>query len=398
MDEKTKIDIHAPIAELTSDAGAIVKLDRELIDTITDGDDKPQFVVVCIEEGKSKNQIYYGPAVLASVAEQINENQPVGYLGHLHTTRENKENLLPEPQAVWLGATTVKEGNKTKLYAKGYLFPESKIRNWIKRKAVNSVSWAGDAVLTPLAGGGYTAKEIMLESLDFSRKLKQGMNAGVVAVVAEMEHEGGREVTAEEIAALQLSELESHNPGLIKTIKEMQKKNDDEEKDSAVTAAVAEKDQELEAKLKEVPEVDEIQKLREYFGVDPKTSVFDALVELTEKFSGMSKKMLQSVLDKMLEEKVPNERARKLVNRLVSVTEMRHSDMEFIYEADKIETELGEKVDDLIEKDEDIKAVITEMASDRGGLNLHNNGGSKKDDDNKLKSNDNLEVIESTVV
>lgn len=393
------IEIFAPVAEITSDPAGIVKLDEELVRTVVDDDTDPKFAIVCIEEGKSKNEIYYGADILASVSEQINRNQPVGYLGHLHTTKEGKENLLPDPQVIWLGATTVTENNKTKLYAKGYLFPESKIRGWIKRKAVNSVSWVGDAVLTPLVGGGYKAKELMLESLDFSRKGSQGMSAGVLAVVSEMEREGGTNVTSEEIAALQLGEVEAHNPGLIQTIKEMQKKEDEAVKDTAVSAAVAEKDAELAEKLKEVPEVDEVQKLREHFNIDDKKSVFDALVELSEKFSGLSKKMLQSAIDKMLEEKVPNERARKLVHRLVTVSEMRRSDLDFINESDKIEEEIGAAVDEALENDEDIKAVITEMASDRGGLHLNNNGSGKKkkSTDAEFEGNDNLEVIEESV-
>lgn len=401
------LEIFAPISEITGDFTSVVKLDESIVRVVTEGDLDPQFPIVMIEEGKSKNNINYGADILASVAEQINSKQPVGYLGHQHMEGKDKENLLPPPQTVWLGATVIKEGGKSRLYIKGYNLPDSKIRDWIKRKAVNSVSWAGDAILTPLREGGYNVKELFLESIDWSRKNQQGLNAPVLAVVSEMD-KGGTKVREEEVASLQLTELETHNPGLVKVIKEMQKKDDEAAKEEAVNNAVAVKDQELADKLKEVPEVDEIQKLRTFFGIDEKKGVYDALVEMAEKFSGLSKKMLQSALDAILEEKVPNERARKLVSRLVTVTEMRRNDLEFIKDNEQIEKEITEKVEELVNEDEEIKSVITEMGSKSGGMRLNhssggNSGGNNNDDDAvvphrpEIKETDNLSVVEETV-
>lgn len=360
-DIRESIEFVTEVAEITGDPSQIVKLDTSFIAEMTDGDETPQFPIIAIKEGTSKNKLKYGPHILESIAEQINSLQPVGYLGHTHREPAHKDNLLPAPQTVWAGATTSVDGDGKKvLYAKGYNLPKAEIRDWIKRKAVNSVSWSGDAVLTPLKEGGYEVKEFFLESIDWSRKNNQGMNAKLVAVVSEMEKEKeGRTVTPEEIARLQIAELEEHNEALVNLIKSHASR---EARETAI--AEMEKSRSEEAPVEEVAE---IAKLRSLFNIDEKKSVVEAVTEMYEQIEVAAKSEVKSWFDNLLAEKIPNEKPRKLVGRLVGVSEMSG---DFVNDAENIKKALETRLNDALENDEDVKAAVAEMGSSRGGANL----------------------------
>jgi hypothetical protein len=395
---KKEITLIAPVKEIGVNDSYGIMVDQQTIKEMTEDDPDPRFVIVEIEEGKSKsNNIYYDEEFLQNIAKQINEKQPVGYLGHKHFQGLDKEDLLPDPQTVWVGATVVKEGGKAKLLAKGYNLPDSKIRKWIKTKAVNSVSWAGDAVLRPLPTGGYKVAEYFLESLDWSRKNREGVKNRVLKTVTEME--GDRKVTAEEIASLQLAELKEHNPGLVQTIENNAKAT---ERAVALTEMEADKAKIEEAHQKEVlelPEVKELTKLRSFLKLNDDASVWEAVSALYEKAEVLAKGNITKWFDEKLKEIVPNEKARALVSRLVPITEMEGKT--FLNDGDDIKKSLEDQAKDLVENDSDVTAVIKEMGSDRGGLRLSNHGGTRTDtngttgNDNKddqLKETDNFTV------
>jgi hypothetical protein len=382
---KKNIEFNAPISEITSDAAQRVLIPEDTFNELTDGDSDPQFVVVRIQGGISKNGIEYGKEILDSIAEQIRKHLPVGYLGHEHREPSKRDSLLPDPQTVWCGATSTVEDGKPVMYAKGYNLPDAKVRKWIVKKAVNSVSWTGDAILEPIRGGGYKAKEITMETLDWSRKLASGLPTSVVAVVAEME--GGTEVTAEEIAKLQLAELESHNPDLVRVIENRAStKTKDEtvaEMDRKKDEALAEKDKEIA----ELPAVKEAKSFRERFDIPEDKSILDWAVDY---FDSTQKNAREAIVEwfqnEVLPEKVPNEQARKLVGRLISVQEMEGKD--WVKDNEKIRKDLNDKIDDALENDEAVKTVVAEMGSSRGGLNLTHTH--TKNSDSKFSS-DNLE-------
>lgn len=399
------IEILTPIAEITSDAAHIVKLDENLVREVTEGDSDPKFPVVWVDEGKSSNGIFYDADILMQVAEQVNRNQPVGYLGHMHREGKELDNLLPDPQTVWLGATVVESPDlpgKKRIYIKGYNLPGAKVRDWLKRKAVNSVSWTGDGVVTPVREGGYKVKELVLESIDWSRKNRQGMRSGVL--VAEME--GGSEVTAEEIAKLQLAELEAHNPGLIKSIKEQATSEATQEKDTAVAQAVQAKEAELtqahENAIKENADISMMQRIREFFGIPEDTPVIDVLTKLDEEFVKLQQKLtVDWFKNEILDKKIPNEKARGLIARLIPVAEMQ-GDWRSEKGVDKIKEDLEARVDDALENDEDVKVLIQEMGSTRGGPRLaghsggnrqNENNNDNKNDNDEYKNSDNLESV-----
>lgn len=381
--KRQSLDIFVPITEIGDESvGSAVKVDANLIAEITDGDDNPQFIIVEMDEGQSASKYNYDSATLEDIAKQVNEKQPVGYLGHKHFQGKDKEDLLPDPQTLWLGATTVKNGGKTTLLVKGYNLPGAKIRDWIKRKVVNTVSWSADAVVSPASGGGYDIKEFILESIDWSRKNRNGMKGQRLTVVTEMEgDEEVDETLAESVAKLTLQELKEYAPRLITVIKEQQAEEDEAVKETALKTQKEELDTAHANALAAVPEISEVKKLREFLKIDEAKNLVDAIVEMYEKFEGISKKAVQQwFIEEVLPKKVTSEKARSIIARMIPVTEM-EGDWLSETEVTKMKVKLEERIDDALENDPEIKVIVTEMAATRGGLRLHSSD--KRDKENE---------------
>lgn len=400
--KRTHITITTPVLEMAeaSDLAGLVKVDAEYIRQITDGDDEPKYLIVELDEQRSSAGVNYDYDAFSLIAKQVNEKQPVGYSGHKHFQGKDKEDLLPDPQALWLGATVVKQSNgKAKLIAKGYLLPDSlaKIRGWLKTNVVNSVSWAGDAALTPGRNGGWDMKEYVLESIDFARKNREGLKGQRLTVVTEEEFDDkkDRRTKVEDdrsyediVGRLVFADLKAHNPALLRTITEMAK---DEVKDETAVAVQAKED-ELTAKhdkeLTEVPEITLMQKIRNLLGLKDDADPVAALSEFLERLDTVSRDAVRSWFEAdILSKKVPNEKARRLISRLIPVTEM-EGDWRSDNGVEKIKGDLEARVDDALENDDVIKETVKEMSSDRGGLRLPSNtrGSSENRNDDKKDS------------
>lgn len=421
-DKRTHITFNAPVVEMENaiDLAGLVKVDSDYIREITEGDDNPRYLIVEIDEQQSGNKINYDKHAFELIAAQVNEKQPVAYLGHKHMQGLDKEDLLPDPQAVWLGATVVTQSNgKSKLIAKAYLDPDGKARGWLKRKLINSVSWAGDAILTPSKDGGYSMKEYFLESIDFARKNKEGLKGQRLTVVTEefvddKDSKGGRKVaeeaTYEEIVSrLSMPDLKAHNPALIKTISEMAK---DEVKDETATAVKAKEDElklEHDKELAAVPEISLMEKIRNLLGIADDVDPVASLSAFLEKLDSVSREAVASWFETdILSKKVPNEKARKLITRLIPVTEM-EGDWRTDKGVEKIKTDLEARVDDALENDDLIKETVKEMGASRGGLRLaantrqreSNSGNNDNNNDNdngkKYEGSSNLEFEEIAI-
>lgn len=405
-DKKRHLDIITPIKETTAEAAHAVRIDENFLRDVTDGDDHPEFIVVEFEECKSGNNVYYDKEFFVDLAEQINSKKPTGYLGHKHFQGLDKEDLLPDPQVVWLGAHVDTSGVKAKLTAKGYLIPSSeggKARAWIKRKAINSVSWSADAVLTLGKDGSYRVKEFFLESIDFARKNREGVRNQRLTVVTEME---GGELKVDDddlkgaVGKLTFQELNAYAPTLVVAIKEMGK---DEVKGDVATA-VAAKEEELETKHKDEiekhPEITLMQKIRDLLGIkdDPTAKPDEVLASLLSRLDELGKEAVEVWFNtEILDKKVP-ENARALVKRLVPVKEMvKTMDVRSERGIEKAKKEVEDRADDILENDDDIKTVIKEMAGRSGGGNFSRNNTKKNekqnnDDDDEMRDNDNYRV------
>lgn len=405
---KKHLDIFTPIKETTADSTLGIHIRDEDLREITVDDDDPRFVVVDFEEGTSNNNVTYDRDFFVRLAEQINTKQPPGYLGHKHTQGLDKEDLLPDPQVVWLAAAVHDESGKAMLTTKGYLIPASeggKARAWLKRRAINSVSWVVDAMLTLGKDGKYRVKDFALESIDFARKGREGVRNQRLRVVTEME--GGDLVvdgeSAQDIASkLTIHELQTYNPGLVTAIKEMGK---DEVKSETATA-VAAKEDELNTKhqqeLEKNPDITMMQRVKELLGIsdDPNAKADDVISTILARLDEVGQQIVESWFKtEVLEKKITDEKARKLVSRLIPIKEMVGSgDLRSERGIEKVKKDLEDKADDMIDSDPEVQVILKEMASNRGGFNF---GSSSKDgdrrrddnnDDDGPKENSNLRV------
>lgn len=317
-------------------------------------DDEPEFPVVRVEEGWSNNGRLYGPAFLESVAEQTNRLEPVGHLGHIEN--DKVATSFPDPQTTWFGATVKTEKSQQQdrkgemvkaVYFAGYNLKNAKVREYLKAKAVRGISWFGRGEQVPVPGLGVEVKNFSLLALDWARKGGEGMpTSSVVAIASEME---GSAMSDKALSQVTPEEFKKENPNGYQLL---------------VTEATADKDKtiaEMEAKVEEGDEAKnllaEIRKaLHIKDGDDPLTAIADAMSKLGDK----AKDVLDKALDKVLTEKVPDEKKRALVRRLLPVAEM----TEKVKDAkeDEAETLISEMVTDLFDKDDEIKDVVSEMA------------------------------------
>jgi hypothetical protein len=348
--------LQAEVTEMASDAGAIVQLDATRVQQLLSatGDDAPEFPIIRVEPGLSGNGNNWPEKVLVDIAEQVNRNEPVGYLGHIPP--DQRGYAFPDPQTIWLKAVTKREGGKTVLYVKGYNFPGEKIRTLLKTGAVKATSWSGKAKGT-VVGGVRQIEEFMLESIDWSRKGAQGMRADLFAVANEME-EGENTVAEVDLSKVTIDQLERDNPSLFTLVEQRYKTQFEEQT------------QEMKDKLKVADEAETVfEKLRKLFKIEEGTDIIEAMTAIHEKLDNLSSKTIRDKVTELLGDKIKSDKARNTVLRLLPVSEMAGLD----------DDALKAKVEDALEKDAEIRTIITEMdggpaplANRRGG----DNGGS----------------------
>lgn len=338
------VDLELEVSEMVADAKSIVPIDPSRLQELQEiyEDDKPQLVVLRIEGGMSKNRFNYPDGVVMDVAEQINNGELPGYFGHV--SQQDRSWRFPEPQTIWLGAKTKKEKGKLALYVKGYLIPQTLAHRHVRSGLVKTASWFGKGEGKVVSGIQQIAK-LTLESIDWSRPGATAMDARVVALASEMED--GENV--EGLATLTLDELRKGNPALF-TLMEQE-----------VTAKVT-KDlnvSEMEDEIKEGKAASSVlDKLREMFGVDPKTDILEAMTEVHEKIDNESQRTLKEKLGEILGDKLKSDKARATVMRLLPVSEMEGM----------TDDELKTAVNAAFDKDEQIQIIVSEMDTGRAPL------------------------------
>src|SRR4051812_7415316 len=91
----------AATAEQSSDFA--IEVDTSKIENLLKRDKDPMFVTLPVAcEGRSVNGRNYTAANVESIVQQINDNHPDGYAGHL--TDEERSTKTPDAQTIWLGA------------------------------------------------------------------------------------------------------------------------------------------------------------------------------------------------------------------------------------------------------------------------------------------------------
>jgi hypothetical protein len=360
------------ICEFTGDPNKVVQLDPRKVERVTGNDTDPQYVIMEAVAGWSKNKRLWGDKVLQSISEQINSNEPVGYLGHIKEADDGY--ALPDPQTIWLGSVVIRDGNSTRLLYKGYNLPGSKIRDWVPRGAVNSTSWRGEAELKPISGG-YEVVAFDLETIDWSRKGKEGVATRVLSVTSEME-DG---VDPKEIAALTEAELRQYAPTLVELI------------ERKATQTQADRISEMDEEGKPVKvKADLLDQVRAKLGLDENANVVESVVSMIQKVEELGRERIKGVLDEILGEKVKDEKARALVKRLVTVGEMENGETEENYKkrvTEAVDFTLNEEV---------VKSAISEMGrTPGGGAALHaRTDNSRSGDENE---NEDIERVKIKV-
>lgn len=338
------------ISEMSSDpassgSGVVIPIDAAKVAAIKKRDENPQFITVAIESGWSRSKRHWTPAMLKSIANQINKKKPVGYKGHMKP--EQIATHFPDPQTVWLGATTVTQGDKTVLWVKGYNLPNSDIRNYIENEAVDSVSVFGESKMKAVQGG-YEVIDFNLESIDWSRKGQSGMSAKVMAVTSEMETKGGNTVEPKDISALSEEELRTHAPLLVKEI--------ERKATEPLNTQVGEMTTQVGALQ---PEADTLSKVKELLGLAEGENVIEKVTNLLASIEDASASEIKAYIKEAIAKRVKTERGQALVARLVG--EM-HSEYEGDF-TDEMKAKIDSDLDEKIEGDEILKSVVGEMVT-----------------------------------
>lgn len=341
------------VGEYTTDAtSGMVPLSPDLIAEITQGDTDPRFATFVIESGWSKSKRYWGAELFDNVAEQINSGEPlVGYLGHI--SEKDDPYAFPDIQFQWVKARVQKVGDKAKLAVKAYVLPGTKGRDYLQRKIANTVSWRGKAAQVPFEQGVKVSKFI-IESIDLSRPRKAGMSARLVgALTSEMEEtEGGNSVKPDEIAALQENELRAHNAGLVETIETGARK--------PLETKVAEMETD---KAKADPVLSLIPEFRKVLGLDEKTDELGTVQAVISHLRKQGKSLRESVLDGVLAKRLKGgEEADRVLLRRVLVGEMESKEITLTGDATKDEKIVSEMVTEIVDGDESLKKMVSEMA------------------------------------
>jgi len=343
-------EVFDTVVEMTTDANAVVQIPAEILARVTAGDDDPRFATFVIESGWSKSRRYWGPELFHDVAAEMNQaaqGEPVvGYLGHIK--EEDDPFVFPEIQLQWVGAKLTKLGEKARLAVKAYVLPGTKGRDYLMRGLVKNVSWRGK-VEAERFENGVKIKRFLIESIDLARPRTAGMSAQLAGISSEMT-EGGNDLKPEEIAALSQNELRAHNPNLVLEI------------ETAVKTPLETQVSEMTATATAVqPTLDIIPELRKLLGladdVDDVTVLGKALASIRD----AGKTVRDSILSSVLKRKFKDEGTQKLVSRLI-VSEMEDV-RDFKATGDTAEdTKVLEGfVNVFIDRDETIKAQVSEM-------------------------------------
>jgi hypothetical protein len=355
MDEQEIFEEFDTVAsEMATDASGMVTVRPEILAAVTDGDDDPRFATFVIESGWSKQKRYWGPELFGQVVSEMNtaaESDPiVGYMGHIKP--DDHGFAFPEIQLQWVGAKMLQTGDKARMAVKAYVLPGTKAREYLKRGLVKTVSWRGLMSGTPYMKGERVEK-FQIESIDLSRPRAAGMSARLAgALTSEME-ERSDTVKPEEIAALQANELRAHNPGLVETIEGEARKPLETKVSEMEAAATAVK-----------PTLDLLPQLRTILGLKDDSDEISVVQAAMTKLKSEAKSLRDGILDKVLDKRFKggDENDKSLVRRIL-VGEMESRDVKLTGNSEDDEKAVSEMVTTIIDGDDSLKKVVSEMES-----------------------------------
>lgn len=331
----------------------------DFMETIRQSDDDPLFVTVEVKSGKSRNKRIWKPEHLRKTVDRVVRDRMAGNLGHPLLDPKSYERDFPLPQVAWCSATM--KGDRALF--KGYVLKRAEARELLKLGLIDGVSIFGDARMKPVQDG-YEVISFEPETIDFARKGRSGMESRVVSLTGEHATGRGDTVEPKDIAALSVDELRTHAPLLVEHI------------ERTATEPLNAKIGEMEGAVASLqPEVDvlgEIKKLLKLTdGENPVEKLSNLLAQIEDAASADIKGYIKEVVAK----KIKSTRGQNLVHRLLGEMHTEFAGREL---DDELRGEIKTAIENKIKDDEDVSALVGEMAghSDdeegetRGGSNL----------------------------
>lgn len=191
------------------------------MEKLTEGDDQPTFVTLEVASASvSNNKNRYSRKTLEDIAEQINDTIPDAYMGHLDD--KERATKYPEPQTMWIGAVVKNLDGVDRLFAKGYVYADSKMKTILRKstaagkKLSVSIYGSADRVFDKVAKV-YDILNFKLESLDWARPGAQGLDSKYLPAITQ---EQVIDMDPKELLKeLTLEQLKEARPDLVEEIK-----------------------------------------------------------------------------------------------------------------------------------------------------------------------------------
>lgn len=342
---------------LTSRIGEMGSLDSltddllvptDFLEKVKAKDDDPLFVTVEVESGFSESKRNWKPEHVRQVVDMVNNKRMSGNLGHPLIKPEEYDTAFPEPQVVWVAAKMREAGGKAVGKFKGYVLKGAKAREYLPLGLIDGVSWFGNTTLRPRREGGYEVVKFEPENLDFARKGRSGLSSRVLALAGEMETKGGFNVEPREIAALTPAEVKEHGPLVYKAIQDEAKVDLETKVGEQATALAAAE-----------PEVEISKKVRELLGLAEGENPIERLTNILASVEDAAAKDVKEFIKTLIGKKVKTERGQAVLGRLIG-------EMHTEYDGQKLDDALKTKIESdfeaKIDGDEDVKALVGEMA------------------------------------
>ena len=337
-----------------------VPVEAAKIAKIKERDPEAMFVIAEVESGWSGSKRNWPPSIVEKAVQQVNKKKPVGVLGHPLLKDKSYETDFPDPQVVWLGGVSTRQGNKVVARFKGYVLPGARARVLLENEAIDGVSWFGDTTLRPVKGG-YEVVDFELETIDFARKGRSGMKSRIAALTGEQKSRGGTTVEPKDIAALDENELRTHAPLLVKEIERQ------------ATEPLTERVGEMEAAVDAAkPELEIFAKIKELMKLTDGENPIEKLQKLLAQIEETATKDVKDFIKTLVAKKVKDEKGQRIVNRMIGEMHTEYDGQEL---NDALKTKIEEDLSATVEADEDIKAVIGEMGGDGGRERVEGRGG-----------------------
>jgi hypothetical protein len=323
--------------------GVEIPVNTKLVKKIKEKDADARFVVIELESGFSKSKRNWKPEHLKKIERWVNSVNPVAYKGHI--SEQEDSTAFPPIHAVWVGAKTIDIApDKCKLYLKGYLKTDE-IRDEIDLEMVDAVSPRGDIRMRLAKTGGYDVIDFDPESIDFTRKSRNGLPSRVVSVGGEQTTKEGQ-VDGKDIALLSEPELKQYAPLLFEKI-QRDARGELETKVGEMTTQV----ETLE------PQAAILEELKKLLKLEDGANIVEKVTALISKVESLSTQAVRDFVKEIVGKKIPkSELAQRIISRAVG-EQIDRTPFDFSELTDDVKKKVGEMIDAEIEKDADIKEL-----------------------------------------